>query len=164
MLVDGFKLAEEIRRRNAEHFHILSSVPIPYHYTDNDHKFLNRNIPFIVDPETGKVIRVHFNNTDRLPFDHACVKKMQQLGESDSTRSVLKLYEAFQTFLQTMKDEALEYQFRLEPGRALLFNNHRVLHARKAFTGERRMCGGYINKEDWISRLSVLEEKKLNEF
>jgi len=103
---------------------------------------------------------VHFNNTDRLPFDHACIKKMQELGESDSTQSILKLHEAFQTFLQTMKDEALEYQFRLEPGRALLFNNHRVLHARKAFTGERRMCGGYINKEDWISRLNVLGEKE----
>ena len=159
MLVDGFKLAEEIRRRNAEHFRILSSVPIPYHYTDNDHKFLNHNIPFTINPETGKVSRVHFNNTDRLPIDQTCIKKMQQLGGIDGTQSIFKLYEAFRTFLQTMKDEALEYQFRLEPGRALLFNNHRVLHARKAFTGERRMCGGYINQEDWISRLRVLGEK-----
>jgi len=31
-----------------------------------------------------------------------------------------------------------------------------VLHACKTFAGERRMCGGYINKEDWISRLNVL--------
>ena len=159
MLVDGFRLAEEIQKRNPEHFHILSSVPIPYHHTDEDHKFINYNIPFIIDPKTDRVSRVHFNNTDRLPFDNTSIKAMQRLAVTDKTQALFKLYKALQTFLQTMKDEAIEYRFRLEPGRALLFNNHRVLHGRKAFTGQRKMCGGYINREDYISRLTVLRER-----
>ena len=160
MLVDGLRLAEAIQKRNPEHFRILSSIPIPYHHTDKDHKFINYNIPFIIDPQTDRVSRVHFNDTDRLPFDNASIKAMQRLGVTDYTQALFKLYKALQTFLKTMEDEAIEYRFRLEPGRALLFNNHRVLHGRTAFTGQRKMCGGYINKEDWISRLTVLRERE----
>ena len=160
MLVDGLRLAEAIQKRNPEHFRILSSIPIPYHHIDKDHKFLNYNIPFIIDPQTDRVSRVHFNNTDRVPFDNVSIKAMQCLGVTDYTQALFKLYEALQTFLKTMEDEAIEYRFRLEPGRALLFNNHRVLHGRTAFTGQRKMCGGYINKEDWISRLTVLRERE----
>lgn len=33
-----------------------------------------------------------------------------------------------------------------------VFDNWRVLHGRAAFTGKRRMCGGYINRDDWVSK------------
>ena len=42
------------------------------------------------------------------------------------------------------------------PGSALLFDNWRVLHARDAYTGYRRVAGAYLNKEDVESRLRVL--------
>lgn len=34
-----------------------------------------------------------------------------------------------------------------------VFDNHRVLHGRSSFTGERRLCGGYISGDDYRSRL-----------
>ena len=61
-----------------------------------------------------------------------------------------------------------QYWFQLTPGKLLsmfldprrsmhlltetVFDNWRVLHGRAAFTGKRRMCGGYINHDDYISR------------
>jgi trimethyllysine dioxygenase len=54
----------------------------------------------------------------------------------------------------------------LAPGEALLFDNWRVLHGRAAYTGHRRLCGGYVNREDVESRLrlsaSTLSTSTLN--
>jgi len=38
-------------------------------------------------------------------------------------------------------------------------DNQRVLHGRSSFTGERRMCGAYINMDDFVSRLNVLKAR-----
>ena len=49
-----------------------------------------------------------------------------------------------------------EYWCKLQPGNAVIFDNHRVLHGRAAFVGGRRLCGAYINHDDYRSRLAVL--------
>ena len=39
------------------------------------------------------------------------------------------------------------------------------MHGRSAFTGERRMCGAYIDRDEWRSLLAVLErEERKREF
>ena len=35
----------------------------------------------------------------------------------------------------------------------VVFDNWRVLHGRKAFEGRRRVCGGYVNVDDWRGKL-----------
>ena len=37
--------------------------------------------------------------------------------------------------------------------RSTVFDNWRVLHGRSAFSGKRRMCGAYIGRDDYVSRL-----------
>ena len=154
-LVDGFKVAEEIRRNNPEHFDILCTTPLPYHYTDSDHKYINSNPTFVLDPQTSEVVRVHFNNMDRLPLDESSMEYLKQMGSSP----VAKLYEVIQNFISTARDESLQYRFQLEPGKLLIFDNHRLMHARTAFTGRRELCGCYINREDYMSKLLVLKEQ-----
>ena len=41
----------------------------------------------------------------------------------------------------------------------LLFDNWRVLHARDAYVGYRRLAGVYLNKEDVDSRLRFLRSQ-----
>ena len=53
-------------------------------------------------------------------------------------------------------DPAMQWRHVLAPGEALLFDNWRVLHGRHAYGGVRRMCGGYVNREDVESRLRQL--------
>ena len=43
----------------------------------------------------------------------------------------------------------------LRPGDALLFDNWRALHGRRAYTGKRTLCGAYLNHEDFESRLRM---------
>jgi trimethyllysine dioxygenase len=42
----------------------------------------------------------------------------------------------------------------------VLFDNWRLLHARDAYSGYRRLAGAYLNKEDVESRLRVLRLKR----
>lgn len=156
VLVDGFKLAQVIEEENPDHYHILSTVPFDYQYRDKDNRYLNSYVPFTLNPDTGSISQVHFNNYDRSPISTRTVQALHRIKPSGS---IADIYEAIQTFLKTMRESEYQYQFRLEPGRAVIFDNHRVLHARTAFTGRRRLCGGYVNREDWRSRVMVTSNK-----
>ena len=46
----------------------------------------------------------------------------------------------------------------LEPGKVLTFDNWRVLHARSSLTGYRQLCGGYHNREDFESKLRLIQQ------
>jgi trimethyllysine dioxygenase len=65
-------------------------------------------------------------------------------------------YRALKLFDALINDPAYEITLRLQPGTALLFDNWRTLHGRRAYQGYRRLCGAYVNKEDFDSRLRVL--------
>lgn len=52
-------------------------------------------------------------------------------------------YNAARKWDEILKRKEMEYWTQLEPGRPVIFDNWRVLHGRSAFSGKRRMCGGY---------------------
>jgi trimethyllysine dioxygenase len=64
-------------------------------------------------------------------------------------------YSAARKFDGLLKKKENEYWEQLTPGRVLVFDNWRVLHGRSGFTGKRRICGGYINRDDWVSRYKM---------
>ena len=59
-------------------------------------------------------------------------------------------------FDEIANEPAMQWRHILRPGQAMLFDNWRVLHGRSAYSGVRRMCGGYLNREDVESRLRQL--------
>jgi len=59
------------------------------------------------------------------------------------TSRVMKWYAAAAKWEQILRSKELEYWYQLRPGTTVIFDNHRVLHGRSAFTGLRRICGGY---------------------
>lgn len=40
-----------------------------------------------------------------------------------------------------------------------VFDNLRVLHGRSSYTGTRRLCGAYVNGDDYRSRLRGLQKQ-----
>ena len=99
--------------------------------------------PVFRHDHTGRLVQVSFNNYDRAPF---------LLEEAD----MVAFYDAIRVFDELANDPAMQWRHVLQPGEALLFDNWRVLHGRAAYTGLRRMCGGYLNREDIESRLRQL--------
>ena len=66
-----------------------------------------------------------------------------------------KFYHAIREF--DLIENNKEYQWRslLRPGDLLIFNNWRILHGRGSFSGDRKMSGCYINKEDFDSSCRI---------
>ena len=140
-LVDGFKIAEVFRAKEPELFDVLSTVVIPGQYIgDGSHLMAAR--PVFRHDHTGALVQVSYNNSDRAPF----------LLPPDEME---QLYTALRAFDHLANSESMQWSEVLRPGDALLFDNWRALHGRRAYTGKRTLCGAYLNHEDFESRLRV---------
>ena len=67
-------------------------------------------------------------------------------------------YEAAQTFSHYAQDPRFQISFQFKPGDLLAFDNRRILHGRDSFagSGERRLRGCYVDHDEILSRLRVL--------
>src|ERR1700677_3087808 len=141
-LVDGFKVADQIRKTDPLAFEVLSSVKVPAQYL-GDGVHLRAEHPVIGLDHNGGYAQIAYNNYDRAPF-------------SLPRTRMAAFYRALKLFNELINDPAYEITMRLAPGTALLFDNWRTLHGRRAYQGYRRLCGAYLNKEDVESKVRVL--------
>tara|TARA_A100000164_G_scaffold374687_1_gene408192 strand:- start:483 stop:1580 length:1098 start_codon:yes stop_codon:yes gene_type:complete len=137
ILVDGFKIAEKIKKENNEMFELLSSVNVTGNYI-GDGVFLKAERPIFRINKKNEIIQVSFNNYDRAIFRF----------ENDLTK---KFYAGIKKFDLIANDKEFQWRHILKPGELLIFNNWRILHGRGSFDGIRKMSGCYINKEDFDS-------------
>jgi trimethyllysine dioxygenase len=141
-MVDAFALADRLKREAPQHYETLSTICVPGQYIgDGSHLIAER--PVFRHDARGDLVQVSFNNYDRAPF---------LLPEND----MRAFYDALRAFDLLVNDQANQWRHVLRPGQAMLFDNWRVLHGREAYTGLRRMCGGYVNHEDMESTLRLL--------
>lgn len=141
-LVDGFQVADAIRTIDPDAFEVLTQVKVPSRYL-GDGVHLSAEHPIIGLDRNGDYRQIAYNNYDRAPF-HLGRQRMRVF------------YRALALFNRLINDASNEITMRLQPGTALLFDNWRTLHGRRAFRGHRWLCGAYLNKEDFDSRLRVL--------
>ncbi len=142
IVVDGLGLWERLGEADAGAADMLSSVVVPGRYVDEGVDLLAERPAFRLDDQ-GRFVQVSLNNYDREGF----------LLPPAQLRS---FYEAWQLALELAADESHWIETGLEPGQALLIDNWRVLHARRAYTGRRRFWGCYLNREDLESTARVV--------
>jgi len=147
VLIDGFRMAEIMRRTRPAEFQLLTEIAIPGQYIDEERgiHLMARRPLFRID-DSGQLVQISYNNYDRAPF--ALPPERQRA-----------FYSALASFNALCNDASLQYRRRLLPGSVLLFDNWRVLHARDAYSGYRRLAGVYLNKEDVESRLRSLRNR-----
>ena len=152
ILVDGFEAARRLRESQPEMHELLAAVEVPYVFVDDGHDIRNHQRVITLDND-GNHTEVRFHSA--------------LLGAIDLDPNMIEpFYEAWQTFGRILRDPDLEYVFKMKPGDCQVFDNRRVLHARAAFdpnTGPRHLQGTYVERDDFISRLRVLERDN-NEF
>ena len=146
-LVDGFSVAETIRKTDLNAFRVLSEVKVPAHYL-GDGVHLRSEHSIIGLDDSGNVIQIAYNNYDRAPFNL-------------SPPRMSEFYRALSLFHRMINDPAFEISMKLIPGTVLFFNNWRTLHGRHAFNGHRHMCGAYVNMEDFQSKLRILRTRTM---
>ncbi|KAF0330438.1 trimethyllysine dioxygenase [Colletotrichum asianum] len=143
LLVDGFHAANVLKQEDKEAFNILTRLRLPWHASGNEGITISpdRMYPVLeLHPLSGKVHRVRWNNDDRgvVPFTKDIAPQ--------------EWYAAACKWNEILKRPDMEFWTQLTPGRVLIFDNWRVMHGRSAFEGRRRICGGYICRDDFISR------------
>jgi trimethyllysine dioxygenase len=147
VLVDGFKIAAIMAAETPDLYRVLTEVEVTGQYIDHEkgiHLMAKR--PVLRLDAAGRLVQVSFNNLDRAPIF---------LPEPE----LRAFYRAYGAFARLANERGLQYRRRLEPGSLVLFDNWRLLHARDAYQGYRRLAGAYLNKEDVESRLRVLRMK-----
>ncbi|KAJ3498622.1 hypothetical protein NLJ89_g10195 [Agrocybe chaxingu] len=152
LLVDGFYAASIMKELHPEAYELLSCVRVPAHAAGEPGSLYTPAPPtgYPVlghDAVTGELVQVRWNNDDRS------VMTRLEAGE------VEKWYDAIRVWNKCLTSADSEYWVQLQPGTAVVVDNHRVLHGRSAFDGKRRMCGAYIGVDEYRSKLVVLGEK-----
>lgn len=145
-LVDGFSVAEELKRQSPEHYDTLTRVNASFRY-QNDFTDVRTTFPVIRLDHNGDYFEVRYSNALTAPL---------QCDPDD----VLPFYEAYQHYSTLLRDPTWEYSFRLEAGDCEVFDNRRVMHGRQEFNpqaGPRHLQGCYVDTDDFLSRMRVLE-------
>ncbi len=155
ILVDGFKVADDIRRTDPEAFDLLASVAIPYvrHRTaavdQGEDVHMIAYAPVISVNAMGELMGIRFHERSTGVFD---------LDPS----IVDRYYLAFRTFAAGVRSAGNQFVHKLTDGQAIVVDNQRVLHGRAGFgadaEGRRhlRLCS--IDRDQVHSRLRRLKE------
>ena len=128
ILVDGFKLAEEIRKSNPEHFYILSSIPLSYHLTGGGHKYLNTTPSIVLDPET--VQSSDKGSFQQLPQIASLIIRHQVTVAATTWRCIsnTKAVWCVKDFHGHHEKRISAVHIHLEPGNLMTFDNRRLLY------------------------------------
>lgn len=125
---DGLRAAQRLRSLDRPAFELLSSVPVRFDRRQKAFQSLQvRPIVEVRDGEPHQVRASYFTyGPHRIPFD-----------------TLDAWYRAYARWTAILEEDAV--RFRLETGDFLLYDNHRMLHARTAFEGARWVRGIYFD-------------------
>tara|TARA_B100000945_G_scaffold87663_1_gene68187 strand:+ start:3215 stop:4339 length:1125 start_codon:yes stop_codon:yes gene_type:complete len=147
--IDGFAVADYLRKNEKEIFETLVSVPLKFRdkdYTQDSHRSFHAPAISLTKDQDFHDIRFSVATMDAL----------------DCHPDVMdKVYKAHHRFGNLLHDDKFQINFRLEPGDIFSFNNRRVLHGRTAFdpsSGHRHLQGYYMDRDEIIGRLNFLKK------
>jgi gamma-butyrobetaine dioxygenase len=144
-LVDGWRIAEEVRDADPAGFDLLAARGVTFRYSDATAD-LNTTAP-IVDLDSDGVVRgVRFNPRS---MQHPSMPP-DDLGS---------WYDAYLLFARLLAEPRFHIRFRLDPGDLFVVDNRRVLHGRTAFeptSGTRHLQGCYADIDGLRSTIAVL--------
>lgn len=146
-LVDAFKCAALLKEQHPESYELMCRIPVPAHSAGEEKVCIQPDIPQPIFKlnDLGKLVQVRWNQSDRSTMD----------SWSDPA-DIPRFYKAIKHWVSIITSKENEFFYQLKPGQCLIFDNWRCFHSRTEFTGKRRMCGAYVNRDDFMSRLRIL--------
>jgi gamma-butyrobetaine dioxygenase len=147
VVVDGFAVAERLRREAPGAFELLTKTKVPFRYVEPGSVDL-RHVAPLIELDAGSELRaVRYNSRSIGPVDL----------DADA---VPDFYAAHRRFGRMLHDPAMTVGFKLRPGDLFIVDNRRVLHGRRGFGGGRRhLQGTYADADSLLSKLRVLERE-----
>jgi gamma-butyrobetaine dioxygenase len=147
--VDGFAIADYLRKSEKEIFETLVNIPLKFRDRDYTQKTVrNFHAPAISLTKDRDYNDIRFSVATMDTLD--CHPDIME-----------KVYKAHHRFGNLLHDDKFQIKFRLEPGDIFSFNNRRVLHGRTAFnpnSGHRHLQGYYMDRDEILGRLNFLKK------
>lgn len=150
MFSDSFNAIEQLRGEEA--YETLLAYPQTFHY-DNDGEHYRYTRPVIVPGEKGEEIQfVNWSPPFQGPFKSA----------DKSDIPFADFVAASKKFSSIVESPESIYEYKMQEGDCVIFNNRRALHARREFdttSGERLLKGAYVDTDVFNSKYRVLLAK-----
>lgn len=142
---DGVAVANDFRARDPEGFKILAQTKVPFFCEHDSYDMRSRQTIIELDQHgevSGLTISQHM------------------LDISDLDQELLDLwYPAFCRFGKMLQEEKYMMTFLMKAGECMVFDNHRIVHGRAAYTaesGDRYLRGCYTDRAEMRSNYRAL--------
>ncbi|UJW73444.1 TauD/TfdA family dioxygenase [Rhizobium sp. SL42] len=142
---DGVAVANAFREIDPEGFRLLSEIDIPFYCEHDDYDMRSRQRVIELDRHgevSGLTISQHMADIFDLP---------QAVLDS--------YYPAFCRFGKMLQDDRFMMRFLMKAGDCMVFDNHRIVHGRMAYSatsGDRYLRGCYADREEMRSTYRAL--------
>ncbi len=149
LFVDGIGAAEALRHSDPDAFRFLTTTPLVWAAERNpEERFRTRGTVIVTDSQ-GVVRGVRVSDRTMPPVD---------LPED----KIEPAYRALRAISEALYASERIFERLLQPGDMVVFDNHRVLHARRAFNpdaGERHLQQVSIDREEFHNVFRQLAEQ-----
>lgn len=144
-LTDGFKVAADMRAEHPEMFRLLADHSLHFHFSDATAEH-NASGPVLTLTPEGELQSVRYSNHSALPF-------------LLPPEVIEPYYAAYRTFGRMRESEQYQLRIDMRAGELYMVDNRRVMHGRTGFSGggARHLQSCYIERDELVSRLTVLE-------
>jgi len=147
-LVDGFAVAEYLRKNNKDLFKILTETKVRFRFVDKK----------IILENWGELIELDENNNTKQVRYSTRLDYVPALEKN----KLEKFYKARKLISNLYSSKKFEIRFKLEKGDLMMMDNHRLLHGRTSYNanqGKRYLKGCYIDHDSTEGKLRYLERK-----
>jgi gamma-butyrobetaine dioxygenase len=145
LFLDGMAVANDLKTNFPEDFKLLSETDIPY-YCEHDHYDMRSRQRVIELDQHGEVSGVTISQ--------------HMFDISDLDQEFLdRYYPAFCRFGRMLQSDKYLMRFRLEATDCIVFDNHRIVHGRAAYSateGDRYLRGCYSDRGEMRSTYRAL--------
>ena len=151
MFVDGFKAAQAMKDAEQSQYKVLSTHPQTFHYRNSGEHYRSEK-PVIQEGRKQRIECVNWSPPFQGVFE----------GTHSFAREFRLYVQAAKAFARHIRAPENIYEYRMQEGDCVVFNNRRILHARQEFdttSGERWLKGAYIDTDVSNSRFRGLLEE-----
>jgi alpha-ketoglutarate-dependent taurine dioxygenase len=129
-IADSWAVSAYIQATHSRYHHLLTTVPVTFHRRQA--AFESIHVSPILQ---GKQIRYSYFTIAPFKMHFA---------------EMAEWYDAYSYLSRCLRNPDFQFKFLLQPGDFVLYNNHRMVHARSAFSGRRWMRGVYFDADSSV--------------
>ncbi|KAL4936674.1 hypothetical protein BDV06DRAFT_227676 [Aspergillus oleicola] len=156
---DAFWVAEHMYEEKRAYYEALTKLWLPYEYMHKEHRYVNWRPVFEKGPNKQHGSRLQAVNYSP-PFQGPLYAP-DSYDPKDPAEQKLTM-DALAYFADRLEDRENMFELKLKPGQCVIFENRRIVHARRGFNtaeGERWLAGAYLDEDVVQSQFRVRKRK-----